>query len=147
MLGFPVLIIFGFLSRFIVEKLRRQPLPGRKYLPWLVPAVIGLVGVICSFVLQDRSAAKLFGDYLNLTPPASVSNFQYWWTTVPGDSLFAFSFKLNPADFNKLLASHVYVADSDPRDIAQELRDNLPRGLVGSSIQIPHAPFVVVYTH
>lgn len=146
LLGFPVLMVFGFLSRFIVEKFRKKPLPVRKYLPWLLPALIGLIGVVCSF-LQDRSATKLFGDYLSIKPPASVSNFQYWWTTLPGDSLFAFSFKLNPADFNKLLTNHAYVADSDPQNIAQELKDNLPRGLVGSSIQTPAAPIVVVYKY
>lgn len=108
--------------------------------------MVGLIGVVCSF-LQDRSAAKLFGDYLNLKPPASVSNFHYWWTTLPGDSLFVFSFKLNPADFNKLLTNHAYVADSDPQDIAQELKDNFPRGLVGSSIQTPAVPVVVVFKY
>jgi hypothetical protein len=144
--GFPILVGIGFLVRLIAERLLKRRIPGRTYAPCLIPAVLGVACVGGSFLL-DRSPRKLFHDYLNTDPPASLSNFQYWWDTLPGDTLYVFSFDLAPSDFNKLLANHQFVEDSNPEDIRQALKENFPTGLPGLNIQLPQAPLIIMYKY
>jgi hypothetical protein len=67
-LAFPILIGVGFLLRWTADRLLKRPLSGRTYIPWLIPAVLGIGCFACSF-LQDRSPRTLFRNFLNMDPP------------------------------------------------------------------------------
>jgi len=141
--GFPILVAIGFALRWIIEKVLKRPLPRRTYVPWLVPVILGL-GCLAAAYLQDRSPRKLFADRLQITPPASLTNFDYWWTTLPGDSLYIFSFRLDPSQFNQLLANHPFVKDSDPQDIQQQLTSDIPPF---SGVRLPSVLLTTVYKY
>jgi len=143
-IGFPILIGIAFLLRWVAERILKRPLRSRRYWPWLMPAVLGLGCVAGSFLL-DRSPRKLLRDFPNMAAPASLSNFQYWWITLPGDSLYILRFDIDPAQFNGLLANHQFVQDSDAMDIREALKNDFPAGLVGSNIQMPRSPVITVY--
>jgi hypothetical protein len=120
-IGFPLLVATSYLVRWIAETAIRRSLPYREYALLLAPSVIGVVCLTVS-VLQDRSPRKLLREFINTDAPPSVSNFEYWWRTLPGDSLYVLSFKVNPTEFNKLLANHSFVEDFDPEHIREALR-------------------------
>jgi hypothetical protein len=145
-IGFPILVAIGFILRPAIEKSLGRQFSHRRFVPWLVPVFAAVICILAS-LFQDRSTRTLFHNRLNLAPPASLSNFKYWWATLPGDSLFAFSFSANPADFDKLLTNHTYVLDTDPQDIQNELRSNVPPNFVGSDLQLPSNPIVAVYKY
>jgi hypothetical protein len=144
--AFPVLVGLGFLIRWIAEKRRRRPLPMRKYMPWAVPSVVGVVALCASFSFS-RSPSKLLPEFTGINPPASLSNFQYWWDTLPGDSVYVFSFTIDPADFQKLLVNRSFTENSDPRYITQELLQNFCRNLPGQNVPLPASRLVKLYKH
>jgi hypothetical protein len=143
-IGCPILIGIGFLIRSIAERFLHRRIAGRKYMPWLIPAVIGL-GCVAGSFLQNRSSRKLFHDFLNIDSPSSVSNFQYWWVTLPGDALYVFSFEIDPTEFDKLLANRQFIEDSDPENIGQALKIMVRPGQFGMNIQLPHATLIKMY--
>jgi hypothetical protein len=74
-----------------------------------------------------------------------MSGFQYWWDTLPGDSLYVFSFEVDPSEFNKLLANHSFVQSSNPDYIGMQHRDNfLGLRWAGMNIQLPRSFFCVM---
>jgi hypothetical protein len=142
-LGFPVLIGVGFISRWIVEKVLKRPLPRRAYVPWLVPALVGLACFAATF-LQDRSPQRLFTDRLHIAAPASVTNFDCFWTTLPGDSVYIFSFKINPSEFHQLLVNHPFVQDTDRYEVRQQLSSDISPMF---GVRLPPVSLTTVYTY
>jgi hypothetical protein len=142
--GFPILVGVGFLLRWIVEGTLHRPLRRRRYWPWLAPALFGLGCAAASFLLY-RTPRGILRDFPKIEMPASLSNFKCWRLTLPGDSLYILRFDINPTDFNKLLANHKFVQDSNAFDVHEALKGDFPVGLVGSNMQLPQASLAVVY--
>jgi len=144
-LAFPLFIVIGFGGRRLAEKRLKRRFRQRGLVPWMAPVLGGLACFIAA-LCQSQSPASLFPDRLGAAPPASLSNFQYWSAIGPGDSMYAFSFKIDPAEFSKLLAVRAFAKDSNPRDIGQHLNFDLPPGW-DCSIGIPAAPLTTLYKY
>jgi len=121
-LGLPISIVLGFIIRPIVESLLRRQLRHRTITPWLTPALAGIVALVAVAFSWDHSPKGVFHKFLKIDPPASVSDFKCWWTTLPGDMEYAFRFKIDPADFDKLLVHHTFVEHTTPYEIQDGLR-------------------------
>jgi hypothetical protein len=142
--GFPLLVVIGFLVRFIGEWVLRRRLPFRAAFPWLIPMLLGVAGFATAF--SDRSPQTVYRVFLDEDAPGSLSSFQYWWTTVPGDQPFVFSFKLDPSEFNKIISRHGFIEDSDPDHIRDALHANFPSGMPGFHLSLPEMPLTKMYT-
>jgi hypothetical protein len=110
--GFILLVLVALLARLVLVKLLHRPLQHPASRPLIAPLAVGVV-IACVPLLQDRSITRLFHSYLGVGVPSSVHDFHYWWGTLPGDSEFVFKFKINPAEFDRLLACRQFARVTD----------------------------------
>jgi hypothetical protein len=111
---FPLLVAAGYLFRRISEWLLRRKLPGRDFLPWLLPIVIGVGGVAVE--LAQSTNAATFHKFVADDMPGSIAGYHYWRRQqIDGDRIVVISFRLDPAEFDKLLSRRQFDATSDPQ--------------------------------
>jgi len=142
---FPIAVLVGFVVRLIAEFIMRRPMPARIVIPWLVPILFGLFAGATSYL--GRSPPVLFERFLDTPMPASVTGFEYWWTTAPGDVPFGLKFTINPRDFNKLLAGHEFIEMTRRDEIKMELGNWFNGGYFSPQIALPTSPLTHLYKH
>jgi len=146
---FPPLVGFGFLLRWVAERLLGHPIPRRNAVPWCLPTVAAIIGI--ASVLRQRLPGTAYHDWVSDKMPTSISNFQNWWQVLPGDTIFIVSFKINPSEFDQVLTRHQFQETTDSAQIQHQLLDywdekGSPRGL-GLHIFLPNSPLVHLYSY
>ncbi len=82
---------------------------------------------------------------MKMEPPASISNLQVWWATLPGDSLFGFRFQIKPGDFVKLLGGRHF--DVVPHELIPSEVEYKVQNLSSLGMPQPLAPLTVAFQY
>jgi hypothetical protein len=141
---FPMLVAAGFFLRWAFERLARRPLPYRSTLPWFVHVPLSLAFI--SSVIPD-SPETLFRRYVADDVPRSLSDVRYWHTSGFGNSTTVMSFRLDPAEFGKVISRYEYVERSDPGGFRPSFIEQLAESRPDFPVSLPGTPLVYEYSY
>ena len=142
---YSTVLLIGFLLLVVAEFVLRRKIPGRVFLPWSLPLAMGLFGVAYEYYCNIPRVA--FHDRVADRVPMSISDLNYWQQQLPGDDMFVFRFKVNPSEFNTIMARHKFDETTDSEQIRYACDEFFPHGWNRVGFSLPSERLVKMYQY